>query len=234
MARLELPERTVSVPHGFCSTLTFDWQMLAPLENRGRPVVFVHLLDRPAHVVRTFDHVFSGQWTPGGRHQQKVDICQPVLAPPLVEGSYLLSVGMYDSKTEKRWPLITGGEEIGTREYRIGSIVVTRGESVEGSLEIAGEGETVPTDDSQVVVRRFLKGPTTISIRRKMADKLRVVIGMQDRGTPITVSNRCQTGEERTLRSGHHVLEMTACEGGQIGIDPRKADVSLESITWKR
>src|SRR5712691_4594620 len=93
VARVRVRERVVLLRNGFCSPITLDWDLLRPLDKqRGRAIVFLHLLDRPNHVPRTFDHPLRMAWTAPSRRTYRIDLCQSMLAPALPEGHYTLSM----------------------------------------------------------------------------------------------------------------------------------------------
>lgn len=88
------PNLTLGYP-GF-TPLELDFEMTAPLDSQGTPIVFVHVIDEPGEVMRTFDHPLPGAWTTGGRLSYEIDLHQSALAPPLAPGDYDLTVGLYE------------------------------------------------------------------------------------------------------------------------------------------
>jgi hypothetical protein len=158
LVRLAYPE---SVP------LTFEWTPLVPLRRAGmRPTVFVHLIDRPNHVLRTFDHDLPGAWTVGVTQRDEFDLYQSALGPPLAPGSYTLTAGLYDPALGYRWRLSTGGPDVtGHREYRVSSVQAPSGRSEDARFRFSGGWSAVePGTDRQVLQRRWLTGSGSLWI----------------------------------------------------------------------
>lgn len=129
-----------------------------------RPTVFLHLLDEPGSVVRTFDHPLPEDWKPGKKIEYRVPIYQSALAEPLASGRYLLSIGIYDA-SGRRFALRTGGREIARREYQIATVEVPP--AAENGPQARFSETWMPPEagtDRQVLVRRTLRGgaPGTI------------------------------------------------------------------------
>lgn len=110
-------------------TVDFEFRILAPLGEEFQPRVFVHLYAKPGDVLRTFDHPFPGKWQPGASVHRRLRIHQSALGPPLREGRYFLSVGLYDVERD-RWPLQVRGLEIDRMEYQVAEIVVSEPSAV--------------------------------------------------------------------------------------------------------
>ena len=83
-----------------------EFRILAPIGEEHQPRVFVHLIDEPGNVLRTFDHPFPGDWEVDARVHHRLRIHQSALGPPLRAGRYSLSVGLYEVDG-RRWPLDT-------------------------------------------------------------------------------------------------------------------------------
>lgn len=140
------------------------FEPLEPLPNGGAPIVFVHLLDEPGSVVRTFDHALQGVWQPGRRLTHRVRIHQSALGEPLDAGSYLLSAGLYRPE-QGRFALRTPAEAVSKLEYRIATVQVAP--PAEGTPNARFSEHWLPPEpgaDRQVLARRTLRGgaPGTI------------------------------------------------------------------------
>ncbi len=129
-----------------------------------RPTVFLHLLDEPGSVVRTFDHPLPEDWKPGRTIRYRVPIYQSALAEPLAPGRYLLSIGIYGS-AGRRFPLKTTGPAIARQEYQVATVDVPQARD-DGPQAHFSETWMPPEagTDRQVLVRRTLRGgaPGTI------------------------------------------------------------------------
>ena len=78
VARLTLePSATLTLPYPGRDRLDVMWQPMEALE--GTPHVFVHVIGQPGEVLRTYDHPFPGDWSPGQDHFE-------VTVPIQVEG----------------------------------------------------------------------------------------------------------------------------------------------------
>lgn len=160
---IEPTESTLGFPD--FTKLSMRWEVKAPLgETEGEPLVFVHLLDKPGSVIRTFNHPLRFEWQPGRRSEYEITLFQSALAPPLAPGSYLLSIGLYDT-SGRRWPLDVAGEEVDRFEYHAGDISVVD-ETAEtprfffSPSWMAIEGGM----DRQILARRWLVGEGTIRV----------------------------------------------------------------------
>src|ERR1700730_8713264 len=79
VARVTILPPAIKITQGQCTTPTLRWNMLRALDRqRGHPVVFVHLLQQPHDVVRTYDHPFSGTWKPGASIDDALELCQSI------------------------------------------------------------------------------------------------------------------------------------------------------------
>ena len=122
------------------------------------PIVFVHLLDEPGSVVRTFDHELRGTWREGREIRYEQRIFQSALAAPLPAGTYLLSIGLHDPRLG-RFALATSGEEIAKQEYQIAAVEVPPTSAAGPEARFSGEWlPPEPAKDRQVVASRPLRG----------------------------------------------------------------------------
>jgi hypothetical protein len=165
VAKLTVQPSTMDLPYPARTSLRLRWQMERPLgEVSGAPSAFVHLIDSPGNVLRTFDHRLEFDWRQGRAEEYEIPVYQSVLAPPLEKGDYRISVGLYDS-SGRRWPLEVSGTEIDTFEYQV------------AELQVPGETGNVPMflfsqawmpleagTDVQILGRRWLGGEGTIRV----------------------------------------------------------------------
>lgn len=101
------------------SHVQLTWKMDADLEGTdARPLVFVHLIGDERQVLRTFDHPLPEDWQAGEEISYPLELYQSMLGPPLAQGSYRLTAGIYTG--EHRWAL--DGEEVGRQEYEIARV----------------------------------------------------------------------------------------------------------------
>jgi hypothetical protein len=165
VASLEIEPTEVTLGFPDFTKLTVRWEVLAPLgEAEGEPMVFVHLLDEPGSVIRTFNHPLRFDWQPGRKTEYEITLFQSSLAPPLAPGSYLLSVGLYDT-SGRRWPLAVDGVEVDRNEYQLGEISVV--DKTEGTPRFYFSPAWMAIEggmDRQILARRWLIGEGTIRV----------------------------------------------------------------------
>lgn len=124
----------------------------------GAPIVFLHLLDEPGSVVRTFDHPLPQPWRVGRPITYRVRVFQSALGEPLAAGEYLLSAGLYRPGQE-RFPLRTAGEPVSRFEYRVASVsVVAPSDRMPHARFSEHWLPAQAGSDRQVVARRALAG----------------------------------------------------------------------------
>jgi hypothetical protein len=126
--------------------------------DAARPIVFLHLLDEPGSVVRTFDHALPGDWVVGHELDYTVRLVQSALAEPLPAGDYLLSLGLYTPELG-RVALRGAAEEGAKLEYGVATVRVPpaapagpRARFSESWLPLE------PGADRQILARRSLAG----------------------------------------------------------------------------
>lgn len=130
-----------------------------------RPIVFLHLLDEPGSVVRTFDHALPGEWVEGREYDYSVRVLLSALAEPLPAGDYLLSLGLYTPE-QGRFALRTDAEEVAKLEYEVAKVAVGP-PSVSGPRARFSEGWLPPEAgaDRQILARRSLLGGATGTVQ---------------------------------------------------------------------
>jgi hypothetical protein len=132
----------------------------------GEPLVFLHLVDEPGSVLRTFDHRLPGPWTVGREVRYRVKLHQSALAEPLDPGRYLLTAGIYDRELG-RYPLATGAREIARMEYQVAEVAVPAADERTPHARFSDNWlPAVPGADRQILARRTLRagGAGTIQI----------------------------------------------------------------------
>lgn len=158
-ARLELPWPELR-------EIELAFEPILQLPPGGEPpVVFVHLLDEPGSVVRTFDHPLPGDWKPGTPLRYTVRLHQSALAEPLPAGEYMLSAGLY-RPGDDRFALRTAAEEVAPQEYRIATVEVPAPAERMPHARFSETWRTAePGADRQILARRTLAGGATGTIQ---------------------------------------------------------------------
>jgi hypothetical protein len=158
LAELETAPETIELAWPAFAELEIALRPSAPLPAAGlRPIVFVHLLDEPGSVLRTFDHDLPGEWRVDQELRYRIRLHQSALAEPLAAGDYLLSLGVYHPE-HGRFGL-SGAEEITRNEYRVARVRVPPVDP--GAPRARFSEEWLPPVagiDRQVLGRRELRG----------------------------------------------------------------------------
>jgi hypothetical protein len=139
---------------------------LADLEPGVVPQVFLHLVDEPGSVLRTFDHVLPAGFLPGREIAYRVRVHQSAVAEPLAPGLYTLTAGLHDGKGG-RFRLRSASPEIARLEYPVASVRVPEpSPSLPGVRFSPSWLPVEPGRDRQIVARRPLAGagPGTFQI----------------------------------------------------------------------
>jgi hypothetical protein len=158
VARVRAAPAELSLPYPQAAEVTLSWQVLAAVEAAGgRPTVFVHLLDDEGAVARTFDHPFPRDWQPGAEASYPLTVHQSMLGPPLPQGTYRLSLGLYEGA--ERWAL-DAGEDLGRMEYEVARVEVPRAQPrALPEIEYFGQWSGLAAGaDRQVLGYRWLGG----------------------------------------------------------------------------
>lgn len=160
---LTVEPKTVRLGYPEATEVRFSWQPVAGLES-DRPLVFVHLIDQPGSVLRTFDHPLPLPWRPGEPIEYELDLYQSALGPRIPPGTYQLTVGLYEPEGE-RWPLDGAGQEIAKREYAVATVEVpgAGGGGPAFSFSPAWLAPE-PGRDVQVLGRRWLTAEGSIQV----------------------------------------------------------------------
>lgn len=238
-------EIQLAYPHDVA--LRLEWQPRAPLDKRhGNVNVFVHLLERPGKVLRTFDHRFPGEWKPDQPRDYEIDIFQSALGEKLPPGKYLLTFGLYDDSVGYRWPLQVQGEDVGKREYQLATVEVP--ESAPGPI-FEFLGAWLPLEkgvDEQILGRRYWNGAASIRISKVDSPgtvRLAVSVPGSSAAPAVAVASDCAEEKEQTPVPGFSWMGFTVAssDGGscelRFSANPRDASqsvpMSLEVLAWR-
>lgn len=259
-ARLEVTPGEVVLPYPGAAVLTVTWAPSAPLEDH--PIVFVHLLGADGGVVRTFDHLFPEDWVAGSEVTYPLGLWQSALGPPLPDGAYDLSIGVY-TPDGHRPALEVEGREVDDGEY-----VVARVEAppvAPGGPRLAfGDGweMAAPPTDRQTFGARWLgdggslelvgvDGPLdlALSVRLPAPDEMESTLVLDPDATEpaVEISSPCTAEPVRVAGAGTHevTLALRPAEGvgscpvvfgpGFVYLDPqtlRRLSVDLRRVLW--
>lgn len=116
--RIEVAPTEATLPYPGRATLTVTAVPTAEVEDA---IVFAHLIDTEGDLLRTFDHAYPGDWTPGGEVEYPLELWQSALAPPLPAGRYRLTVGVYTADG-RRHPLAVDAPEADDAEYLMATV----------------------------------------------------------------------------------------------------------------
>jgi hypothetical protein len=178
VASLSVEPKDVELPPGRATGWKLTWSPKAPLDDlQGKPRVFVHVIAPGRNLLRTFDHPLAEEWTPWRAQSYEIDLYQSALAEPLAAGAYEVTAGLYDDASGERWPLDAAGDEVGRREYRVGTLVVPAAEAGTPTYDFGGGWlPEEPGGSKQVLIRRCARGEATIAVRG-VASSGTVVLG---------------------------------------------------------
>ena len=262
VAVVEVDSSEIELSHGRFVTLDLSWRMRGELTERAGPLhVFVHLLDEPGSVVRTYDYRWPGTWQPGGRAEHRLTVHQSATGPPLDPGTYALTLGIYDGEG-RRWPLTTRGELVERHEYRIADVQVPAESGGEPMFQFSPDWlDSEPARDRQVLGRRWLTGPGHLratGVHRAGEIWMRLMLpapdsqqqlvlaeGAAQQGTEVRTD--CGDVEVRLAGTGSHDIVMPIAPVGDEGsctieIEPNfylleldsgeRRTLSLDALAW--
>lgn len=198
-------------------------------DNAGAPIVFVHLVEAPDTVVRTFDHPLPARWREGEEIRYPLRIHQSALADPLEPGEYTLVVGLYDRELG-RYALDTPDPEVGRSEYKTGVVEVPPADEATPSVRFSENW--LPTErggDRQVLARRTLsaggdgtlqigplQGPgrlfLSLEIPGGAAGSTRLGLAPGETQTRVRVTADCAGEQAEFSGAGRHDLDLTLSE----------------------
>ncbi|MEO7795035.1 MAG: hypothetical protein ABIV06_09705 [Thermoanaerobaculia bacterium] len=130
------------------------------------PRVFLHLVDEPGSVLRTFDHAPPGEFRQGHEIAYKVRIYQSAVSEPLSPGLYTLTAGLH-AGAGGRFRLRGPSPEVARLEYAVARVRVPEPSPSAPAVRFSPSwlpGE--PGRDRQILSRRPLAGagPGTFQI----------------------------------------------------------------------
>jgi hypothetical protein len=166
VAELTVEPAELRLPFPGFETLRIAITPREPLPAQAEAQLFLHLLDEPGSVLRTFDLPVPGPWIAGRPIELSARIYQSALADPLDSGNYVLTAGLYLVEGG-RFALTTSGPEVSRLEYEVAKIAVPPAEASLPALRFSdGWLPATPGQDRQVLVRRSLDGggPATFQI----------------------------------------------------------------------
>jgi hypothetical protein len=230
--------------------------------ERLRPIVFVHLLDEPGSVLRTFDHDLAGEWRVDRELRYRIRLHQSALAEPLAPGDYLISLGLYHPD-HGRFAL-TGTEEISRQEYRVARVAVPAVAPDAPRARFSAQWlPPVAGIDRQVLARRHLSGgaPGRVEFGPIGGGTLALVLEVPSRpkagtrmelldgaGQPrVRVSNDCGAAEAEITGTGRFDVDLAVPAAAPrdcgIVVDPNfritsseraeTTSVVLEAVSWR-
>jgi len=257
-ATLEVTPAEVVLPYPGAAVLTATWSPSAPLDE---PIVFVHLLDADGRVVRTFDHRFPEDWLPGADVTYPLALWQSALGPPLPDGVYDLTVGVYTADGY-RPRLAVEGREVDDGEYAVARVEAP---APAGGPRLAfGDGwePAAASADRQVLGARWLgdggslelanlDGPLdlALSVRLPAPEEMDYTLVL-DPGVAepaVEISSPCTAEPARVAGAGSEevTLPLRPADGvrscpvtfdpGFVYLDPltlRRLSVDLRRVLW--
>lgn len=258
-ARLEVTPGEVVLPYPAAAVLTVTWAPAVPLDA---PIVFVHLLGADGAVIRTFDHHFPEEWVPGAEATYPLALWQSALGPPLPEGTYDLSIGVY-TPDGYRAPLEVEGREVDDGEYVVARVEAPPVASGGPRLAFGGGWEmAAPPTDRQTFGARWLGdggslelvgvgGPLdlALSVRLPAAAEMGSTLVLDPGKTEpaVEISSPCTAEPVRVAGAGTHEVTLPlrpdagapSCpvtfDPAFVYLDPqtlRRLSVDLRRVLW--
>lgn len=166
MAEIAVSPAELDLPLATFVELAVRIMPLADLESGAVPRVFLHLVDEPGSVLRTFDHPLPGEFRRGREIVYKVRIHQSAIAEPLAPGLYTLTAGLHDV-ARGRFRLRSSYPEVARLEYAVAKVRVPQPSPEAPAVRFSPSWLPVePGRDRQIVARRPLAGagPGTFQI----------------------------------------------------------------------
>jgi hypothetical protein len=166
VAELAVGPAEVELALGSYVELALRVMPLADLPPGTVPQVFLHLVDEPGSVLRTFDHPLPGEFRRGREIAYKVRLHQSAVAEPLAPGLYTLTAGLHNG-TGGRFALQGAYPEIARLEYAVAKVRVPEPSPATPTVRFSSSWLPVEAGrDRQIVARRPLAGagPGTFQI----------------------------------------------------------------------
>jgi hypothetical protein len=256
--KLSVEPKEVRLAYPLSIALSLSWDPARTLDRpRGRPLVFVHLLDReerPRTLLRTYDYPLAKAWTPGQAGHDVIDLYQSALSDPLPPGRYLLTAGLYDSSGGERWPLESGAAPIGKMEYRVATVEVTGPDPSAPKFDLTGEWLSAEAMASkQILVRRCLAGPATVAVSSAGSGSrgsVRLLVNDPPQGPgEVRVTSSCEPGRVESVSSeikwldfpiGQAQTQGGRCEITFVPVEPspprpsaQRLNACLDVLSWR-
>jgi hypothetical protein len=238
VASLAMKPDSLVLRRNECAPVVLTWTIMAPLEkHEGNPAVFLHLLDGPHSLVRTYDHRLPFEWIPGTTHTYPVYVCQSALAPPLKEGMYGMKVGLYDDIIGYRWPLQTGGEMVGRRGYRLGRAIVPADADRGPRFSFLGDwGNPEDAADKQYYTRRLIGRSASVRVSGASGPGA-VLLGLRVKGSPsqpLVITTSCGPEVVRVSSTSEVEIPVNATGGCDVLLAAPEPAYQLETLGWIR
>jgi hypothetical protein len=166
VAELAVSPTEIGLPFGSFVEVSLRITALADLPPGVAPRVFLHLVDEPGSVLRTFDHPLPGELRRGRELAYNVRIYQSAIAEPLAPGLYTLTAGLHDG-AGGRFRLRSASPEVAKLEYAVATVRVPEPATSAPSVRFSPSWLPVePGRDRQIVARRPLAGagPGTLQV----------------------------------------------------------------------
>lgn len=166
VAELAVAPPEVELQLGSFVELAVRFMPLVDFEAGVVPRVFLHLVDEPGSVLRTFDHSLPGRFRRGQEIAYTVRVHQSAVAEPLAPGLYTLTAGLHDG-AGGRFRLRGTYPEVAKLEYAIAKVRVPAPSPEAPTVRFSpGWLPVEPGRDRQIVARRPLAGagPGTFQI----------------------------------------------------------------------
>ena len=166
VAELAVSPAEIDLQLGSFVDLAVRIMPLADLASGAVPQVFLHLVDEPGSVLRTFDHPLPGEFRRGREIVYRVRVYQSAVAEPLAPGLYTMTAGLHDG-AGGRFRLRGAYPEVARLEYAVARVRVP--EPSPGAPAVRFSPNWLPVEpgrDRQIVTRRPLAGagPGTFQI----------------------------------------------------------------------
>jgi hypothetical protein len=231
VAELRVEPRQLSLPYPAYRELEIALEPRAELGPGAEPILFLHMIEEPGDVLRTFDHPLPESWSPGRPIRYTVRLYQSAMARPLPPGTYQLTAGLYEA-SGRRWPLVAGGEEVDRHEYPVARVEVPEPSESEPRFTFTTGWTPVEAgSDRQVLARRWLTGIGQVTIEAARPSGLlwmvvhippapergARVVGNDDHEPSVLVRASCAATETVVSGIGRHEIEIPLTLRAEIG-----------------
>lgn len=218
------------------------WKMTSDLgPDVTDPMVFVHILDSGGGIARTYDHPLPGEWAAGREDEYMIALYQSALAPSLPDGTYRLTVGLYDG-AGMRWPLVSTGGAVAGTEHQVGEVVVDSESTQVPTFFFSPSWLTLEAgSDAQVLGRRWFADESTIRVANLPGEGslwLRIRIPKVETGEAelilnegetearVDIAGSCSATETAVVGVGSHEVRVQV-GAGEEGLMPEECELAL-------